>query len=76
MIHPNESKIEIELNENQINYTNYDVQSCNYNVASSSNRINDDKDFYENKDDDEDKERKDAKGKAAGSNCLDLCNRI
>ena len=41
----NESKIEIELNENQINNTNYDVQSCNDEEAPSSKRINDDKDF-------------------------------
>ena len=28
-MHPKNSEIEIELNENQINNTNYDVQSCN-----------------------------------------------
>ena len=53
----NESKIEIELNENQINNTSYDVQSCKDDEAPSSKRINDDKDFDENKDNDDDKER-------------------
>ena len=64
----NESKIEIELNENQINNTNYDVQSCNDKEAPSGKRINDDIDFDENTDDDDDKERQDAKGEAEDSN--------
>ena len=45
-----ESKIEIELNENQINNTNYYVQFSNDDEVSNSKRINDDKDADENKD--------------------------
>ena len=41
----NETKIEIELNENQINNTNYDVQSCNDDETSNSKRIDNEKDF-------------------------------
>ena len=72
----NETKIEIELNENQINNTKYDVQSCNDDEESNSKRINDEKDFDENQDDDEEKEREDANREATDSDCPDLCNRI
>ena len=50
VMYQKESKIEIELNDNQINNTNYNVQSYNDNKASSSSRINDGKDVDENKD--------------------------
>ena len=45
------SQIEIELIENQINNTNYDVQPFNGNKASSSNRDNGEKDVDNSKDD-------------------------
>ena len=72
----NETKIEIELNEHQINNTNYDVQSCNNDEASNSKGINNEKDFDENTNKDEDKERVDANREATDSNCPDLYNRI
>ena len=46
----NDTKIEIEINENQINNTNYDVQSYNDDEAANSKRINDKKGFDENQD--------------------------
>ena len=70
----NGTKIEIELNENQINNTNYDLQSCYDDETSNSKRINDEKDFDENKDNDDDKERQDAKGKVKDNNVPDLIN--
>ena len=50
VIHPKESKIEIELNENQIIIQNYDVKFFNDDEATSSNRVNDDKDVDDKKD--------------------------
>ena len=73
-MHPKKSKIEIELNENHINSTNYDSHSFNDNEASSSNSNNGDaKSTAFN---DEDKERKDNKGEAADRDVPDLIDRI
>ena len=72
----NETKIEIELNENQINNTNYDVQSCNDDEASNSKRINDEKDFDKNHEYDDDEEKQDVKGEATDSDVPDLINRL
>ena len=71
-----ETKIEIELNENQINNTNYDVQSCNDDGALNSKRINEEKDFDKNHTDDDDKKRQDAKEEATDSDVQDLINQL
>ena len=68
----NETKIEIELNENQINNTNYDVQSCNDDETSNSKRINDEEDFDQNHDNGEEKEREDDNGEETDSELPDL----
>ena len=59
---PKKSQIEIELNENQINNTSYDVQSFNDNETSSSNSTNGDaKSTAFN---DKDRDKKNDKGEA------------
>ena len=74
VMHPKESKIEIELNENQINNTNYDVHSLNDGETSSSNSNNGDaKSTASN---DEDKERKDDKGEVADRDVPDLIDQM
>ena len=67
----NETKIEIEIIKNQINNTNYDVQSYNDNEASNRKRINDEKAFDKHHDE-EDKERDDDSGEETDSELPDL----
>ena len=69
----NETKIEIEIIKNQINNTNYDIQSYNDNEASKRKRINDEQAFDE-QNDEEDKERDDDSGEETDSNVPDLIN--
>ena len=73
---PKESKIETKLNGHQINNTNYNVQPCKDDEGSSRNKINDDKDVGENKDNDEDKERKSVKVEAADRDVPDLIDQM
>ena len=49
-MNPKKSQIETELIKNQINNTNYGVQSFTDNEATSSNRVNGDIDVDDNKD--------------------------
>ena len=73
-MHQKKSKIEIELNENQIINTNYDVHFFNDDETSSSN--SDTGDTKSTASNDKDKEKKDDKREAADRDVPDLIDQM
>ena len=57
---------------NQLNNTDYDVQSYNVNEASNRKRINDEKAFEKHQDNDEEKEKEDDSGEETDGELPDL----
>ena len=71
-----ETKIEIEIKENQINNSNYDVQPYNDNEITNRKRINDKNAFNEYQHDNEKKEKEDDSEEETDSKMPVLCIRV